>query len=60
MDEYTFPRSPNGKSAIEILEEEIKRKENDNSSITFLIPDLKNIVEKRIPVQLEKTKNKLG
>lgn len=62
FDEYTFPNSPNSKNAIEILEEEIKRqrKEDDNSSTDFLITDLKNIVEKRIPVQLEKTKNKLN
>jgi len=41
------------KNAIEILEEEIKQKESSNPSITSLIDNLKNIVEKRIPVQLK-------
>jgi CRISPR-associated endonuclease Csn1 len=59
FDEYTFPTSPDKKNAIEILEEEIKQKENNNSSITSLITNLKNIVEKRIPVQLEKSEERV-
>lgn len=62
FDEYTFPNSPDSKSknAVEILEEEINQGRNSNSSINSLITNLKNIVEKRIPVQLEKSEEKAG
>lgn len=57
FDEYTFPNSPSTKNAIKILEEEVKQKEIINDSVISPISNLKNIVETRVPVQLEKDKD---